>query len=312
MYNSSCMLTILKKSKVLRSILFLFGLILFTSTALLVFHIPTHKEVETEEHINPKQLIVLISLDGFGSNLLGENTPYLESLIQQTNTSYTLDLQTLEQSETMPSHISMVTGLTQEQHQFYANTLDENTPPLTVKTLFDYAIEDGYSYYAFLTKDKLLYLLGDKVGENISSEEANSGDVLDDIDSIIETQDSKVFVFIHLRDIDSYGHQYGWLSDEQGEALNVLDTNLESLISDLRQEFDSYQRYFVITADHGGEELQHSNGCDACRRIPLIVVSENTEETYELGTETKNIYDSTCLVLKMMDDREVRNLDCKK
>ncbi|KKP44870.1 MAG: hypothetical protein UR36_C0013G0038, partial [candidate division WS6 bacterium GW2011_GWF1_33_233] len=98
-------------------------------------------------------------MDGLGSELIGQNTPFLSSQLQQTDTSFTLDMQTIKQSETMPSHISMITGLTQENHKFYLNSIDDETPPLTSETLFDYAIDNNYSYYAFLTKNKLLYLL---------------------------------------------------------------------------------------------------------------------------------------------------------
>lgn len=259
---------------------------------------------------NPKQLIVVISMDGLGSNLITEDVQFLYSLLSDNQTSYTLDMQSLVQSETMPSHISMVTGLTQEHHGFYANSVDELTPPITSKTIFDYAVSNNYSYYAFLTKDKLLYLLGNRTGNNISSHEELSGDVLDSIDSMIETDDPKVLLFIHLRDMDNYGHAYGWNSSEQKEALIVLDDNLELLIADLEEEFADYDKYFILTADHGGEGTQHSNGCEACRRIPLIVVSETSKPKYMLDHPTYNIYDVACIVLGIMEETGAENLDC--
>ncbi len=259
---------------------------------------------------NTKQLIVIISMDGLGSDLISEDVPFLNSLLSSDRTSYTLDMQSLAQSETMPSHISMVTGLTQEHHGFYANYADGSTPTITSKTIFDYAINNNYSYYAFLTKDKLLYLLGDRTGSNISSQEKLSYEVLDSIDNMIETDDPKVLVFIHLRDMDNYGHTYGWNSTQQKEALIVLDSNLELLITDIKDEFADYDRYFIFTADHGGEGTQHSNGCYACRRIPLIVVSETLKPKYVLSHPAYNVYDVTCVVLEIMGETEAENLDC--
>jgi predicted AlkP superfamily pyrophosphatase or phosphodiesterase len=259
----------------------------------------------------PKRLVMLISLDGMRSDLITEeDTPFLYSLLQQSNTTYTLDMQTLVQSETMPSHVSMVTGLTQEHHGFYLNAWDPTEPPLEIKTLFDYALEEDYSYYAFVTKNKLLYLLGTKTGDNIISQEEYSTDVLDDIDTLIDTNAQDVMVFIHLKDMDSYGHTYGWLSDEQIAASTTLDTNLGLLIADLRDEFSDYERYFIFTADHGGEDTQHSNGCPACRRIPLIVVSENMETEFKLDHDSYNIYDVTCVVLDLMEATKPEPLDC--
>ena len=257
-----------------------------------------------------KQLIVIISLDGLGSDLINQNTPFLYSLLQQPQTAFILDMQTLEQSETMPAHLSMVTGLTQEHHKFYANSVDESTPPLISKTIFDYAIDNSYSYYAFLTKNKLLYLLGDKKGSNIIALEELSGDVINNIDNLVETDDTKVLVFIHLRDIDTYGHTYGWNSNEQKQALITLDNNLKLIVQDFRDEFSSYNRYFIFTADHGGEGTQHSNDCPACRRIPLIIVSENTAIKYKLDHGSYNIYDVTCVVLSIMTAPKSGSLDC--
>ena len=288
--------------------------IFLATTSLTLYFITKSTNVleDVDEAENQKQLIVLISMDGLGSELIGQNTPFLSSQLQQTDTSFTLDMQTIKQSETMPSHISMITGLTQENHKFYLNSIDDETPPLTSETLFDYAIDNNYSYYAFLTKNKLLYLLGEKTGENILSKEEYSSEILDDIDNMVETENSKVFIFIHLRDIESYGHTYGWNSEEQKQAIRTLDNNLNILVSDFREEFDLYNRYFIFTADHGGEGIQHSNGCPACRRIPLIVVSENTPTKYELKTEVDSIYDTTCVVLDIMEDNPHRDLDCTK
>jgi len=264
--------------------------------------------LNTEE----KRLIVLISIDGLGANLIGDNTPYLTSLLEKETVSYTLDMQTIEQSETLPSHVSMLTGLKQESHKFYLNSLSPEVPPIEEKTLFDYAIENNYSFYSFLTKEKLLYLLGDKGGDNILVKERNSTELLESIDQFIEPERHLSFFFLHLRDLDLLGHQYGWNSDEQLNAAKTLDMNLKIITEDLREEFGNYKRYFIYTADHGGEGTQHSNGCEACRQIPFIVLSENSNDIYFLDSNVKNIYDTTCVVLDIMNDSTSRSLDCQR
>lgn len=287
----------------------LFGINLFY--AFRVGHVNKNNtdNIQTDQ-VTDNKLIVLISLDGMRSDMVTQDMPYLNSLLGNPETSYTLDMLSLVQSETMPSHISMVTGLSQEHHGFYANDVTNSTPILTSKTVFDYASEQGYSYFAFVTKEKLLYLLGGKTGPNIVFEEALSGDIIDDIDNLVETNTENVFVFIHLRDMDNYGHTYGWYSIIQKEAAKVLDQNLNLLISDFEQEFILYERYFIITADHGGEGTQHSNGCPACRTIPLIVKSENTTNQYILDHNSYNIYDVACAALGTMGVTDNTGLDC--
>ena len=303
-------------NKITRILLLLIALLLLI-TAFLVYYLiirepesTNNRDSVSENTEEQKRLIVLISMDGMRSDLIGQETPFLSLLLSKPETAYTLDMLTIEQSETMPSHVSMVTGLSQEHHGFYANSVDETTTPLTSETIFDYAMEEDYAYYAFLTKEKLLYLLGEKSGLSIGYQDDYSGGVLDDIDTMVEPSTSSALVFVHFRDIDTYGHMYGWNSDEQKQAVTTLDSNVEALVADFRVEFSDYARYFVFTADHGGEGTQHSNGCAACRRIPLIVVSENSEKKYELDRSDYNIYDVTCAVLDLMDAAEHENLDC--
>jgi len=258
-----------------------------------------------------RKLILLISLDGMGSDLIGEDTPYLSSLLQRSQSSATLDMQSLMQSETMPAHLSMVTGLTQEHHGFYENSVDETTPVLTTKTIFDHAKTKGYKYYGFVTKDKLLYLFGTNQNENIISIEDGSGDVLKDIDNLINADASRILTFVHFRDADKYGHLLGWGSLGQRAAIRILDNNLRQFITDINYEFANYERYIIITADHGGEGLTHGSGCTSCRRIPLLVVSENRDESYKLDARPYNIYDVACVVMDLIGNQEDLNMDCE-
>ena len=75
-----------------------------------------------------KKLVVIIASDGMGSYLLGENSPYINSVIEDPGTAYTLKMQTIEQSETLPSFTSMLTGLKQENHKVDFNSVDLLTP----------------------------------------------------------------------------------------------------------------------------------------------------------------------------------------
>jgi predicted AlkP superfamily pyrophosphatase or phosphodiesterase len=258
-----------------------------------------------------QKLIVLTSLDGFGSNLLNEtDAPYIYSLLE--NSSYTLDATTSKLSVTLISHTSMLTGLNDESHGVTYNSVDANTPPFTLPTIFDYTIEADYDYYSFATKEKLLHLLGEKSVDNIKYMGEMADTVVDDIDQLVEPGSENVFAFIHFRDLDSIGHQSGWGSDEQMAAFTLLDENVEEMIADLDEEFTDYERYYIITADHGGEGKQHGNGCPDCRRIPIIVHSENTDIPYKLDSEIHNykIYDLTCVVLDIMNFTPDEKLDC--
>ncbi|MDD4382129.1 MAG: alkaline phosphatase family protein [Candidatus Dojkabacteria bacterium] len=299
-----------KLSKGIRVLIYI-GILISVIVGIFLFsYLGTSVKEENTEIQKNKRIVVLVSIDGLGSNLLSStNTPFLQSLIDDKEILSTLEMKTLVQSETMPSHISMVTGLTQNHHGFYTNTLEEDTPILDKDTIFDYALDNGYSYYAFLTKSKLIYLLGGKEGENIVIKEEYSDTVMDDIDTMVEDEEERILVFIHLKDIDSYGHEYGWESKEQLSVLKELDRELELMVDDFRDEYSDYERYFIFTADHGGEGKQHSDGCYDCRRIPFILFNDDSP-SYNFKNFTFSIYDVACVVLKLMHVTETEHLDC--
>jgi hypothetical protein len=256
-------------------------------------------------------LIVLISMDGVGLDLIGNDTPFLTTLLNEEGTTYSEEAKTLTQSETLPSHISMVTGLTLEHHNFHDNFITPLTPTMTWESIFDIALMQGYDYRAFVTKNKLSYLLGSKQDNRLKIEEENSSDILNDIDDFVEPNNSDMLVFIHFRDADRIGHESGWGSVEQRRAIETLDNNIRTMVNDLDTEFYSYNRYYIFTADHGGEGLNHSSGCPTCRAIPLIIHSSKEENIYPLPESEYNIYDIACIITKLMGADIPEVMDCK-
>ena len=296
--------------------IFLLGIV-FVLLALFLFFSQTgqkngsYRPEQNEEIISSgKTLVVIIASDGMGSNLLGENSPYINSIINSPNSSSQLSSQTLKQSETLPSFTSMVTGLKQENHGVDFNSVDLLTPQFQFKTIFDYAIENDFKPFVFVGKEKLMYLLGSKIGDNYLYKDAMSSDSLQDIDDLVNPVSDNVFAFIHLKDLDSIGHLWGWNSDKQQEALKTLDKNISLIIGDLDNEFVDYERYYILTADHGGEGLGHGSGCENCRTIPLIVNSQNTDAKYILSDKVYNIYDVTCVALDLMGSKQEYDVDC--
>lgn len=254
-------------------------------------------------------LIVLISMDGLGLDQIGNDTPFLTTIQNEEGTTFSDNAKTLTQSETLPSHISMVTGLTLEHHGFRDNFITPLTPAMKWESIFDIALKQGYDYRAFVTKNKLSYLLGSKQDERLKVMEADSSEIVADLDSYIEPNQTDMLVLIHFRDADRIGHQSGWGSIEQRRAIEELDNNIRRVVDDLDNEFQSYNRYYIFTADHGGEETGHSSGCPVCRSIPLIIHS--SKDIYPLPHEGYDIYDIACIITNMMGAEIPETMDCK-
>lgn len=67
------------------------------------------------------------------------------------------------------------------------------------------------------------------------------------------------FTFLHLRDLDSYGHVYGWLSTEYNSAVVNADRFLNDIFGMIEDDptSDLYgTTAIIVTSDHGG-------GCDS-------------------------------------------------
>ena len=81
------------------------------------------------------------------------------------------------------------------------------------------------------------------------------------------------YSFIHYRDTDSAGHQFGWESPAYHQAISIVDTYLAELLHFV--DADPTMKgctAIIVTTDHGGIGADHS---DATRRedytIPLLV-----------------------------------------
>lgn len=261
---------------------------------------------------NEKILVVLISLDGLGGEFINSiDSPYLFSTLSDYTS--TLNALTNTEAETVPSHVSMITGLTPEHHGIHFNSVNALTPNLDKLTLFDYANSSGYKYYAFVNKEKLLFLLNGKTGSNVKFSDVKSDQSIKQVDELVNPSTDNMFVFVHLNDMDSAGHSYGWGSNEYKASLKSLDANLEILIRDLDTEFSYYNRYYIITADHSGDGKYNGDNCPKCLQIPIILINRDDKRRYYIDPEVQyHVYDNACIALDLMKIHRPAIIDCTK
>jgi predicted AlkP superfamily pyrophosphatase or phosphodiesterase len=89
-------------------------------------------------------------------------------------------------------------------------------------------------------------------------------------------------LFVHLPDVDSAGHKYGWGSDEQVKAIQNADAQIRRVLEALDQERLREQTLVIVTADHGGAGLSHGAGDERSRNIPWIAVGPGVRENFDL------------------------------
>jgi len=100
---------------------------------------------------------LIITIDGLRPDAIDKaEAPNLSSLIKKG--SYTPVAKTDEQAKTLPSHTSLVTGLTSKRHGMTRNKYTPGLGHTEFETIFTVAKKSGLGTAMFVGKDKLSYL----------------------------------------------------------------------------------------------------------------------------------------------------------
>jgi arylsulfatase A-like enzyme len=78
-------------------------------------------------------------------------------------------------------------------------------------------------------------------------------------------------MFVHFPNPDLVGHDHGWMSDEQLQALREGDAELGQLLAALDANGLRDSTLIIVTADHGGLNTSHGGNLPEETTIPWIV-----------------------------------------
>ena len=233
---------------------------------------------------------LIVSIDGLRPDLLiRARTPVLQSLIQEG--SFTFWARTTEVSITLPSHVSMLTGVPPEKHGINWNstanakvgvypaspTLFEiakgrqmTTGMATGKAKFDALAKPGTIDWQFVPMDDLR-------DDNVVAERAAE---------IIRTHRPQL-MFVHFPTVDSNGHRIGWGTAAQIQAVESADAALGKVIDAIKQTGFYDQTYILISADHGGAGKSHGANDPRSRHIPWIIRGPGVLKNFDLTSFPK-------------------------
>lgn len=216
--------------------------------------------------------VVVISIDGLRPDAIAAaGATTMQRLIHEGAASLTA--QTVLPSLTLPSHVSMLTGVVPARHGISWNDdRTARTGPVGVATVFDQAKEAGYTSAMFGGKAKLRHVLRPETpmwtslprGDSIWQAERIVGQVVDYLQ-----QGRPDLMFVHLPDADLAGHGNGWMSGKYLEAVRRADGAVAQIWQGLRQAYgDDFT--LIVTADHGGAGSNHNDGSLESTQIPWI------------------------------------------
>jgi len=208
--------------------------------------------------------VLLISVDGLRADAVSAVTTPNIAALAASGVSAAEAVNDLP-SATLPNHASMLTGLIGDVHGVI---FDFSLPGrIATPTVFDFAHAAGKRCAFFASKTKLEFLAPPEALE--AFEIADPPVVAERVRALL-VPGGPDLIFLHLRDPDSTGHRFGWLSDEYMQAAADMD----ALVGEIAAAIDadaSRPTFVIVTADHGGSGMGHGRNNAEDRSIPWIV-----------------------------------------
>ncbi|MCC7192130.1 MAG: alkaline phosphatase family protein [Phycisphaeraceae bacterium] len=254
--------------------------------------------------------VLIFSVDGLRPDvMLRAKAPSLRSLM--ADGVFSCWAQTTDVAITLPSHASMLTGMSPAKHGISWNDAQPTPAYPKVNTLFDIAHERGLSTGMAAGKTKFetfacpgsidfaAYAPRETHNGQMSSTIWTDQTVADRAIEIIRAHQPRV-MFIHLPDVDTAGHTKGWGSIAQLEAIETADSQIGRVLATLDELKLSAQTLVIVSADHGGSSTSHGRDDLRSHFIPWIArgpgVIKNHDLTldHDLRVHTEDTFAVAC------------------
>lgn len=234
--------------------------------------------------------VVIVSIDGLRPDVaLRADMPAFRSLMARG--SFTMFAITTDMAVTIPSHVSMLTGVPPSKHGIVFNTDPDSSKPVSPAwpTLFQLAQRAGLSTAMSAGKSKFSLFASDAVLDRVSIP-PRGGSMSDSLAGLvaakwIATRQPRV-LFLHFAGPDLAGHEWGWGSPEQIAAVSAADRALGRVLEAVAKRAATDSTLIIVSADHGGSGLTHGGTDARSRFIPWIAAGPGVRRGYDLTRET--------------------------
>ena len=271
--------------------------------------------------------VFIISLDGGKPAVIRQSPmPVLNQLLAEG--AHTWSAVTIFPSKTLPSHVSMLTGVGPAKHHVLWNDWIPTNGLVRVPTIFAKAKAADLSTVMLVGKEKFRHLfvpgtLDDFIFDRNDSQVVSKvvageqktikeGTVharfiaRDAAQYILEHKPS--LCFIHFTDADDTGHKYGWGSPEQIQAFAEMDADIGVVVKAIRDAGIAGQSVLIITADHGGHAKVHGLNTLEDMNIPWIVWGAGVKHGFEIKAPVVT-YDTAATALWLLGVPRPKGLD---
>ena len=219
-----------------------------------------------------------IMIDGLRPDAITiANCPNLKSFIAAG--SSTMNARSVMPSITLPCHTSIFHSVPPTRHGITSNVWTPMARPLP--GLIDVAAAAGKTTAAFHNWEPLRNI---NMPEALTLSFYKNTSYYQDGDDIVASEAARMipvhkpnFAFIYLGTVDTWGHVFGWMSDEYIKQLEHVDTQLGIVLNALPDD-----AAVVIQADHGGHDRGHGTEMPEDMTIPWMVRAPGVKAGYTI------------------------------
>jgi predicted AlkP superfamily pyrophosphatase or phosphodiesterase len=229
---------------------------------------------ETPPAVPPYPQLVLISVDGLRPDALAA-APARNIQALQAGGAWSHQARAVGIPETLPSHVTMVTGLRPRKHGVTYNNNRGET--LKRPTIFTRVQEAGGSSALLFGKSKLAMLTAPGAAKTLQGPGKGESDSPSGADRALAARFARElpkqrfrFAMIHLRAPDYAGHEKGWMSEAYLAAVREADEAVGVVLQALADNGLAQHAAVILTADHGGAGTHHRHADDLSWTIPWI------------------------------------------
>jgi predicted AlkP superfamily pyrophosphatase or phosphodiesterase len=271
--------------------------------------------------------VFIISLDGGKPAVMQESPmPVLNRLLEEG--AHTWTAKTIVPSKTLPSHVSMLTGVDPAKHHVLWNDWIPTNGLVKVPTVFSQAKAADLTTAMFVGKEKFRHLdlpgtvddfdfnpeRSERVSKAVAGEKTMTTEgtvvanyVAEDAARYIKQQKPNL-CFIHFADPDNAGHKYGWGSKEQIQTFADMDVAIGIILKAIGDAGIAHKSVLIITADHGGHAKTHGLNTPDDMNIPWIAWGAGVKHGFEIKAPVVT-YDTAATALWLLGVPRPANLD---
>ena len=222
----------------------------------------------------PPAPLVIVSIDGLRPDAAQVNVPNLIALAKRG--AYTWQAQTIAPSNTLPSHVSMLTGYLPAQHGITWDDYLPSSGAIRVPTIFLAERRAGRRTALVAGKEKFNTFRDTAEMDIFVGGTRADADLADQ--AVAQLYAGIDLLFVHFPDVDLSGHATSWMSTAYRDKVAKADESLGRIMIAL-----SENTTLILTADHGGHASVYGTTDRLDMSIPWIIAGPRIRQDHTIN-----------------------------